>query len=120
LPLVLDGELEEPKKHSFDLSLTQQRIMVAEVKKSVKILHVQEQKTRGTFETDQACGFRACLFSYFFEAHYHLELSTILKHFQHSHSYMMLIMIPHCLECLFSTVKLLVIFDEPDKMLSSL
>jgi len=93
---------------------------VAEVKKSVKILHVQEQKTRGTFETDQACGFRACLFSYFFEAHYHLELSTILKHFQHSHSYMMLIMIPHCLECLFSTVKLLVIFDEPDKMLSSL
>ena len=67
--------------------------MVAEVKKSIKLLQEWEQKTRGTFEPDEAYSFRACLISCFSEGHYYLQLPAILKHSQHSHIYMMPIMI---------------------------
>lgn len=80
-------------------------------------LNYENKKTRRTFETDQVSTLRTCYFSYFFEAHHRLELSAILKH---SKAFIVIdyqLCFPHFLECLFSTIKLLVILQDPNKIL---
>lgn len=56
-------------------------------------------------------------FIIFFEAHHHLELSAILKHSKTLIAIGNQSCFPHFLECLFSTVKLLVILQDPNKIL---